>query len=226
MSLKDIRHQFDIHLDPKHLNPELKTLHQSVLPIMEAFYTIQGEGAYQGQAAYFIRLGGCDVGCHWCDVKESWDAAVHPQRAVTDIVNEAARHSARLAVITGGEPLMHDLTALCSELHRQGFTVNIETSGAHPLSGALDWICFSPKKFKAPLPEIYEQAHELKVIVYNRSDFDWAEEFAARVNDQCLLYLQPEWSRSDVVLPLMVDYVKMHPQWRISLQTHKFMQIP
>ncbi len=197
-----------------------------VLPVMEAFYTIQGEGAYQGQAAYFIRLGGCDVGCHWCDVKESWDVAAHPQVAIGDIVNEAARYPARLAVITGGEPLMHDLTTLCNTLHQRGFTINIETSGAHPLSGTLDWVCFSPKKFKAPLPEIYEQAHELKVIVYNRSDFAWAEEFATQVNDQCLLYLQPEWSRAEQVLPQMVDYVKTHPQWRISLQTHKFMRIP
>ena len=196
------------------------------LPVMEAFYTIQGEGAYQGQAAYFIRLGGCDVGCHWCDVKESWDADAHPRRLVADIAAEAAQHPARLAVITGGEPLMHDLTKLCDELHQHGFAINIETSGAHPLSGALDWICLSPKKFKAPLPEIYERAHELKVIVYNRSDFAWAEQFAERMDPDCLLYLQPEWSASDKMLPQIVEYVKTHPRWRISLQTHKFMCIP
>ena len=193
---------------------------------MEAFYTIQGEGAHQGRAAYFIRLGGCDVGCHWCDVKESWDADTHPQQSVREIVGAAARHPARLAVITGGEPLMHDLTKLCDALHRHGFTINIETSGAHPLSGALDWICLSPKKFKAPLPEFYQRAHELKVIVYNRSDFAWAEQFAERVSPDCQLFLQPEWSASDKMLPQIIDYVKEHPRWRVSLQVHKFMKIP
>nr|WKN40362.1 7-carboxy-7-deazaguanine synthase QueE [Tunicatimonas sp. TK19036] len=196
------------------------------LPVMEAFYTLQGEGHHQGKAAYFIRLGGCDVGCHWCDVKESWDADRHPQVSVTNIVSEAAKHPGRLAVITGGEPLMHDLTALCDELHRHQFEINIETSGAHPLSGDLDWICFSPKKFKAPLPEIYERAHELKVVVYNQSDFAWAEQFAERVNSDCQLFLQPEWSVSEKMLPKIIAYVKDHPQWRISLQVHKFMQIP
>ena len=196
------------------------------LPVMEAFYTLQGEGAHQGRAAYFIRLGGCDVGCHWCDVKESWDAAQHPLRPVREIVEEAARHPARVAVITGGEPLMHDLAALCEALHEHNFSVHIETSGAHPLSGALDWICLSPKKFKAPLPEIYAQAHELKVIIYHRSDFTWAEQFAEQMPPDCQLFLQPEWSVSDKMLPLMIDYVKKHPQWRISLQLHKFMQIP
>lgn len=193
---------------------------------MEAFYTIQGEGAHQGRAAYFIRLGGCDVGCHWCDVKESWDASAHPQQSVQDIVKEASRYPARLAVITGGEPLMHDLTELCEALHRHGFEINIETSGAHPLSGALDWICLSPKKFKAPLPAIYQRAHELKVIVYNRSDFAWAEQFAERMSPHCQLFLQPEWGVSDKMLPQIIDYVKEHPQWRISLQVHKFMRIP
>ncbi|MEQ9439841.1 MAG: 7-carboxy-7-deazaguanine synthase QueE [Cyclobacteriaceae bacterium] len=197
-----------------------------VLPVMESFYTLQGEGHHQGKAAYFIRLGGCDVGCHWCDVKESWDASQHPSHAVTDIVAEAAQHPARLAVITGGEPLMHDLTTLCDELHQHQFEINIETSGAHPLSGDLDWICFSPKKFKAPLPEIYERAHELKVIVYNQSDFAWAEQFAERVNPDCQLFLQPEWSVSEKMLPRIIAYVKAHPKWRISLQVHKFMQIP
>ncbi len=199
---------------------------QMALPVMEAFYTIQGEGAHQGRAAYFIRLGGCDVGCHWCDVKESWNAEAHPQLSVHEIVEEAARHPARLAVITGGEPLMHDLTELCDALHRHGFTINIETSGAHPLSGSIDWICLSPKRFKAPLSEIYPQAHELKIIVYNHSDFAWAEQFAERMSPDCQLFLQPEWGRSDRMLPQIVDYVKENPQWRISLQVHKFMQIP
>jgi organic radical activating enzyme len=193
---------------------------------MEAFYTIQGEGAHQGKAAYFIRLGGCDVGCVWCDVKESWDADQHPQIHVEEIVSEAAKYPGRLAVITGGEPLMHDLTTLCQALHAEGFSINIETSGAHPLSGQLDWVCLSPKKFKAPLPEIYEQADELKIIVYNKSDFQWAEEFAARMRPDCQLFLQPEWSKSDKMLPLIVEYVKDHPQWRISLQVHKYMNIP
>jgi organic radical activating enzyme len=196
------------------------------LPLMEAFYTIQGEGAHQGKAAYFIRLGGCDVGCVWCDVKESWDADQHPQIHVEEIVSEAAKYPGRLAVITGGEPLMHDLTTLCQALHAEGFSINIETSGAHPLSGQLDWVCLSPKKFKAPLPEIYEQADELKIIIYNKSDFQWAEEFAARMRPDCQLFLQPEWSKSDKMLPLIVEYVKDHPQWRISLQVHKYMNIP
>ena len=196
------------------------------LPVMEAFYTIQGEGAHQGKAAYFIRLGGCDVGCVWCDVKESWDADQHPQLSIEEITEQAAGYPARLAVITGGEPLMHDLTDLCKALHKLGFNINIETSGAHPLSGELDWVCLSPKKFKAPLPEIYQQADELKIIIYNKSDFKWAEEFAARMRPDCQLYLQPEWSKSDQMLPHIVEYVKNNPQWRISLQVHKFMNIP
>ena len=193
---------------------------------MEAFYTLQGEGFHQGKAAYFIRLGGCDIGCHWCDVKESWDASQHPQLSVTDLVKDAAQYPARLAVITGGEPLMYDLSALTKELKQQGFSINIETSGAYPLSGKLDWICFSPKKFKVPLPEIYERAHELKIIIYNKSDFRWAEQFAEQVNSDCQLFLQPEWSVSEKILPQIIDYVRKNPQWRISLQTHKFMQIP
>lgn len=193
---------------------------------MEAFYTIQGEGAHQGKAAYFIRLGGCDVGCVWCDVKESWDAGQHPQVSVNGIVEAAAGYPARLAVITGGEPLMHDLTALCDALHAKDFSINIETSGAHPLSGDLDWVCLSPKKFKAPLPEIYEQADELKIIIYNKSDFKWAEEFAARMRPDCQLFLQPEWSKTEQMLPQIIDYVKAYPQWRISLQVHKYMNIP
>ncbi|MFP4089093.1 MAG: 7-carboxy-7-deazaguanine synthase QueE [Cyclobacteriaceae bacterium] len=193
---------------------------------MEAFYTLQGEGAHQGRAAYFIRLGGCDVGCVWCDVKESWEADRHPQLSVEEIVSEAAKHPGRLAVITGGEPLMHDLTILCKALHAKGFSINIETSGAHPLSGKLDWVCLSPKKFKAPLPEIYAHADELKIIIYNKSDFQWAEEHAARVRPDCQLFLQPEWSKSDKMLPKIIDYIKENPQWRISLQVHKFMNIP
>ncbi len=193
---------------------------------MEAFYTLQGEGAHSGRAAYFIRLGGCDVGCHWCDVKASWDAAQYPQRAVTDIVADARAHPGRLAVVTGGEPLMHPLDTLCDQLRAAGFRTHLETSGAHPLTGTWDWICFSPKKFKAPLPEVCQQADELKVVVYNRSDFAWAESFAARVRPDCRLFLQPEWDRATQMTPLLIEYIKANPQWELSLQTHKYLDIP
>jgi 7-carboxy-7-deazaguanine synthase len=193
---------------------------------MEAFYTIQGEGYFQGKAAYFIRLGGCDVACHWCDVKESWDANKFPLVAVHKIVAGAMQFAGRLAVITGGEPLMHNLDELCGQLHEKGFKTNIETSGVYPLSGSWDWICFSPKKFKEPHPGIYAKANELKVIIYNKSDFIWAEEHASRVNADCKLYLQPEWSKSGEMLPTIVEYVKSHPKWEVSLQIHKFMNIP
>jgi len=196
------------------------------LPLMEAFYTLQGEGHFAGQAAYFIRLGGCDVGCVWCDVKESWDAEVHPKVSVVDMVSEAARFPARLAVVTGGEPLMYNLSALTQELHQVGFKTNIETSGAYPLSGAWDWVCLSPKKFKAPVDSIYPFADELKVVVYNKSDFDWAEKHATKVGPACKLYLQPEWDKRDEMTPLIVDYVKQYPHWQVSLQTHKYLEIP
>jgi organic radical activating enzyme len=193
---------------------------------MEAFYTLQGEGVHQGRAAYFIRLGGCDVGCHWCDVKESWDAEIHPKILVVDIVSGALAYPGRLAVITGGEPLMHNLEPLTSALREAGFEVNIETSGSSALSGGFDWVCLSPKKFKQPLPEAYKAADELKVIVYNKSDFKWALEQASHVNPDCRLLLQPEWSRMQSMMPLIIDFIKDHPEWRVSLQTHKFMQIP
>jgi 7-carboxy-7-deazaguanine synthase len=193
---------------------------------MEAFYTIQGEGFYQGKAAYFIRLGGCDVGCHWCDVKESWDAEKFPLVSVDEIVGTAMTFPGRMAVVTGGEPLMHNLDALTSALHSKGFHTNIETSGAYPLSGSWDWICFSPKKFKAADPGIYREANELKVIIYNRSDFAFAEEHAAKVNGDCKLFLQPEWGKSAEMLPKIIDYVKNNPKWEVSLQIHKFMNIP
>ena len=198
----------------------------SLLPVMEAFGTVQGEGAYTGQAAWFIRLGGCDVGCTWCDVKESWDASAHPVRSVDDLVAEALEQPARIAVITGGEPAMHELGPLTHALRAAGFRTHIETSGAHPLSGEWHWICFSPKKFRAPLPEIYDRADELKVIVYNRHDLEWALEHASRVRSGCLLYLQPEWDRREVVMPLITAQVQARPQWRVSLQTHKYLGIP
>jgi len=193
---------------------------------MEAFYTLQGEGVYAGQAAYFIRLGGCDVGCTWCDVKESWDAAAHPLLTVQAIVAEAIRHPARIAVITGGEPAMHDLGPLTSALRSAGFRTHIETSGTHPLSGTWHHICFSPKKFKNPLPAIYATANELKVIVFNKHDLEWALAHAEQTAPDCALLLQPEWSKREAMMPLIVDFVKDHPRWRVSLQTHKYLNIP
>jgi organic radical activating enzyme len=198
----------------------------TVLPVMEAFYTLQGEGVHQGRAAYFIRLGGCDVGCHWCDVKESWDAEAHPQISVKDIVRGALEYPCRLAVITGGEPLIHNLQPLTSALKKAGFEINIETSGSSPISGQFDWVCLSPKKFKQPLAEAYRAAGELKVIIFNKSDFQWGIDQASKVNPDCRLLLQPEWSRMDLMMPLIIDFIKANPQWRVSLQTHKFMQIP
>jgi 7-carboxy-7-deazaguanine synthase len=196
------------------------------LPVMEAFYTVQGEGLFSGQAAYFIRLGGCDVGCAWCDVKESWDASKHPTFSVEELVARAMQHPARIAVITGGEPLMHDLGPLTRALRAAGFRTHIETSGTHPLSGDWHHICFSPKKFKAPLPGIFPAAHELKVIVLNKHDLLWAEEHASRLPAECTLFLQPEWSKREAIMPLIVEHVKAHPRWRISLQTHKYLNIP
>lgn len=199
---------------------------QQYLPVMESFYTLQGEGAHQGRAAYFIRLAGCDVGCVWCDVKESWDATKHPRLLINDIVAEASTHPGRLAVITGGEPLLHPLDELTKSLQDAGFETNIETSGSSPLSGSWNWICLSPKKFKAPLPEIIPQAHELKVVVYNKHDFAWAESFATQVNPTCKLYLQPEWSKAVEVTPLILAYIAQHPKWQLSLQVHKYLNIP
>lgn len=196
------------------------------LPVMEHFYTIQGEGFYQGHAAYFIRLGGCDVGCVWCDVKESWDADAHPKYSIDEMVSWVVDAKAPLAVITGGEPLLHQLDTLTAALKNKGIKTNIETSGSSPLSGNWDWICVSPKKFKAPLNEVVAKANELKVVVFNKSDFEWAEKHATLVNNQCKLYLQPEWDKSAQVLPLIIEYVKQNPKWKISLQVHKYMNIP
>jgi 7-carboxy-7-deazaguanine synthase len=195
-------------------------------PVMESFYTLQGEGYHQGKAAYFVRLGGCDVGCVWCDVKESWDASKHPTQSIEEIVSAASAWPGRMAIITGGEPLMHNLTELTTALHEAGFQTNIETSGAWPVSGAWDWICLSPKKFKAPLPEILPLANELKIVIYNKSDFEWAEKYAALVSPACKLYLQPEWSKSAIVTPLIIDYIKNNPRWEFSLQLHKYIHVP
>jgi 7-carboxy-7-deazaguanine synthase len=197
-----------------------------LLPVMEEFYTIQGEGHNTGKAAHFIRIGGCDVGCHWCDVKESWDANVHPLTHLSAILEKVKASKANSVVVTGGEPLIYNLDALCKQLKKAGIQTFIETSGAYPLSGDWDWICLSPKKTMKPLPEVYQKANELKVIVYNKHDFTWAEEEATKVNEACFLFLQPEWSKHEELTPLIVDYVKSHPRWIISLQSHKYMNVP
>ena len=196
------------------------------LPLMEAFYTIQGEGYHQGKAAYFIRLGGCDVGCVWCDVKESWDASAHPLWSVTEMVREAEKFPGRIAVVTGGEPLMHDCSFLTRALHAAFFQTHIETSGAYPLSGEWDWICLSPKKFKAPLTGPIEQADELKVVIFNSSDFGWAESYAEKVKPGCRLFLQPEWSKRETVTPMISEYIMANPKWEFSLQLHKYIHLP
>lgn len=198
----------------------------TLLPLMEEFYTIQGEGYHTGKAAYFIRLGGCDVGCHWCDVKESWDAELHALTAADTIAENASRFPSKAVVVTGGEPLIYNLDYLTSQLQQKGIKTFIETSGAYPLSGYWDWICLSPKKFKGPQPSVASKAHELKVIVFNKSDFEWAEQHAKMVSPDCKLYLQPEWSKSKEMTPLIVEYVMNNPHWEISLQTHKYLNIP
>ena len=196
-----------------------------MLPLMEAFYTLQGEGYHKGSAAYFIRIGGCDVGCHWCDVKESWEAEKHPPTNIESIVTEAKKYSDTI-VITGGEPLIWDMEPLTKALKEAGLKIHIETSGAYNITGYWDWFCLSPKKNKLPTKEAAARADELKVIIYNKDDFRFAEEQAKRVGKDCVLYLQPEWSKRDAMMPLMVDYVLGHPQWKVSLQTHKYLNIP
>jgi 7-carboxy-7-deazaguanine synthase len=198
----------------------------SALPVMEHFYTIQGEGANTGKAAYFIRLAGCDVGCVWCDVKESWKAEDHQELTIDKLLEFAKQQPSRLAVITGGEPFIYNLNELTALLKKNEFKLCVETSGAYPVSGVWDWICVSPKKFKFPLPETLKSANELKVIIYNKSDFKWAEQNAALTDSKCLLMLQPEYSRFETMMPMIVDYVKNHPKWQISLQTHKIINVP
>ena len=196
-----------------------------MLPLMEEFYTIQGEGYHTGKAAYFIRIGGCDVGCHWCDVKESWNADLHPPTQAKNIVSNALKY-ANTVVITGGEPLMWKMDFLTQALQTNGIKTHIETSGAYALSGIWDWVCLSPKKTKLPLKEIYSKSNELKIIVYNKNDFKFAEDQAAKVSENCELFLQPEWSNRVKMTPLIVDYVMNNPKWKISLQTHKYLNIP
>ena len=197
----------------------------TMLPLMEAFYTLQGEGFHKGSAAYFIRIGGCDVGCHWCDVKESWDAEKHPPTPIHTIVTEAKKYSDTI-VITGGEPLMWDMQPLTTALKQVGLNIHIETSGAYDITGHWDWFCLSPKKNKLPSNEAAARADELKVIIYNKDDFRFAEEQAQRVGKDCVLYLQPEWSKRDAMMPIMVDYVLANPEWKVSLQTYKYLNIP
>jgi organic radical activating enzyme len=197
-----------------------------LLPLMEAFYTIQGEGYNTGKAAYFIRLGGCDVGCHWCDVKESWDASIHPLTKTEIIVQNVLHEKAQSVVVTGGEPLMYHLSELTKQLKEKNIETFIETSGSYKITGTWDWICLSPKKTMQPLPENYAKAHELKIIIYNKHDFIWAEQEAQKVNKNCYLFLQPEWSKHNEITPLIIEYIKQHPKWMVSLQTHKYMNIP
>jgi 7-carboxy-7-deazaguanine synthase len=196
------------------------------LPLMEDFYTIQGEGFFQGHAAYFIRLAGCEVGCVWCDVKDSWDVNAHPGVSIDEMVLKAKNSGTQIAVVTGGEPAMHNLVELTEALKNVNLRTHIETSGAYPLTGTWDWVCFSPKKFLAPHSSVAARANELKVVVYNKTDFAWAEDFASKVNDTCELFLQPEWSKEKEMLPLIIEYVKANPKWKISLQVHKYMNIP
>ncbi len=197
-----------------------------LLPLMEQFYTIQGEGFNTGKAAYFIRLGGCDVGCHWCDVKESWDANIHPLTSTEKIIEDVLTYNAKAVVITGGEPLHYNLNLLTKQLKEKNIETFIETSGAYPLTGNWNWICLSPKKNTAPLSAVYSKAHELKIIVFNKHDFIWAEEEAKKVGKNCFLFLQPEWSKREDITPFIIEYIKKNPKWMVSLQTHKYMNIP
>ena len=192
---------------------------------MESFYSIQGEGFHSGKPAYFIRLSGCDVNCHWCDVKESWEISKDQYMHIDDIVKKVSKACADIVVITGGEPLMHDLTILTKTLKNNDKKVHIETSGTHSIKGDYDWICFSPKKFKEPLEDFFSISDELKVIIYNRSDFKWAEELSKKVSQKTELIMQPEWSKEELISPLILDYIKSNPKWRISVQTHKYLNV-
>lgn len=215
----------------------IKLEYEITFPVMEMFYSIQGEGFHTGTPAFFIRLGGCDVGCHWCDVKESWDAEKHPVQSIDEIISDAESSGAKTIIVTGGEPLMYDLTSLSKKLRNKNFKLHLETSGAYPLTGEWDWICFSPKKFKEPLSEFFSVANELKVIVYNKDDFHFAEEMSSVIGSprgilsngvnrpSVSFFLQPEWSRRETMLPSIIEYVKQNPKWRISLQTHKYIGV-
>ena len=197
-----------------------------MLPLMEAFYTIQGEGYHSGKSAFFLRIGGCDVGCHWCDVKESWNADLHPPTEIHKMIDQILAYPAKTVVVTGGEPLIWNMQPLTDRLHNNGMSVHIETSGAYPLSGDFDWICLSPKKNNPPKDAIIPLTNELKIIIHNLNDFKWAEQYAAKCSSNCKLYLQPEWSKVQEMMPHITDYVMKHPKWNVSLQTHKYMGIP
>ena len=197
-----------------------------MLPLMEAFYTIQGEGYHSGKSAFFLRIGGCDVGCHWCDVKESWNADLHPPTEIYKMIDQILAYPAKTVVVTGGEPLMWNMQPLTDRLHNNGMSIHIETSGAYPLSGDFDWICLSPKKNNPPKDAIIPLTNELKIIIHNLNDFKWAEQYAAKCSSNCKLYLQPEWSKVQEMMPHITDYVMKHPKWNVSLQTHKYMGIP
>ena len=207
-------------------SPFTKDNNVVALPVMEHFYTLQGEGFHQGKAAYFIRLAGCDVGCVWCDVKESWEAEKHPLISVENLIFFVKETPSEIVVITGGEPLLHNLDELTEGLQKAGLRTHIETSGSSPLSGRWNWVTLSPKKFKAPLPENLPFVHELKVVVYNKSDFDWAQKCGALVPANCKLYLQPEWSKREVITPLLIEFIKANPRWQLSLQIHKYINVP
>lgn len=214
-----------MHTNSKDIKISADTM-EITYPVMESFYTIQGEGHFQGHAAYFIRLGGCDVGCVWCDVKESWPLDTHPKVSIQQLIHDVQQTPCKIVVITGGEPLMHDLNPLTKALQNAGYRTHIETSGVGEITGSWDWVCFSPKKFKDPNPAIYPLVNELKIVVFNKSDFKWAETFVKDMPTNCRLLLQPEWSKKDIINPLIVDFVKQNPQWNISIQTHKYLQIP
>jgi 7-carboxy-7-deazaguanine synthase len=198
---------------------------EKTLPVMETFYSVQGEGTYAGCPAFFIRLGGCDVGCVWCDVKDSWDASKHPQIRVTSLVEQVVLSGAPICVVTGGEPAMHNLELLTEALLEKGIRTHIETSGVYPLTGTWNWVTFSPKKFKSPHESIYSAANELKVIVFHKSDIEWAGEHASKVDKACFLYLQPEWDKRETMQPLILDFIKKNTDWRISVQTHKYLGV-
>ncbi|MEI7594570.1 MAG: 7-carboxy-7-deazaguanine synthase QueE [Bacteroidota bacterium] len=209
------------------IGEEFKLLEQGkLLPLMEEFYSIQGEGANAGKAAYFLRIGGCDVGCYWCDVKESWNPQFHPLTSVEQMISNTAKYPAKQVVITGGEPLIYNLDYLTALLHKESIKIFLETSGSHPFSGEFDWICLSPKKQMRPLSQYYQFAHELKIIIHDDSDFAWAEENAEKVNLECKLYLQPEWSQIENMLPKITNFIMENPKWMASMQIHKYMNIP
>lgn len=197
-----------------------------LLPVVERFFSIQGEGQHVGTPVYFIRLGGCDVGCPWCDTKESWDASLHPSLAVEDLVKEVAEDPVNTVILTGGEPTAHPLGPLSSALKEAGISVHLETSGAHPLSGTFDWVCLSPKRFSPPYDAYYALADELKVVVHDRRDLEWAEEEAQKVRNDCKLFLQPQWGRVERSSRSILDHIRKDPKWRISVQAHKYLDLP